>query len=136
VDETIEALSRLGVKVMITELDLDMLPPATGSQAAEISMNFALQAKLNPYTNGLPDSVQQQLAQRYADLFSVFVKYHDSVSRVTFWGVTDGGSWLNNWPVKGRTAYPLLFNRDGKPKPALNAVIQTSKLPQDPQKPM
>jgi endo-1,4-beta-xylanase len=136
VDETIEALSRLGVKVMITELDLDMLPPATGSQAAEVSMNFALQAKLNPYTNGLPEAVQQQLAKRYADLFSVFVKHHDSVSRVTFWGVTDTDSWLNNWPVKGRMAYPFLFDRNGKPKPALNAVIQTSKLPQDPQKPM
>jgi endo-1,4-beta-xylanase len=87
-----------------------------------------LQAKLNPYTNGLPDAVQQELAKRYADLFTVFVKHHDSVSRVTFWGVTDGDSWLNGWPVRGRTAYPLLFNRDGKPKPAFNAVLQTSRL--------
>jgi endo-1,4-beta-xylanase len=121
---------------MITELDMDVLPAATWSQAAEISMNFKLQAKLNPYTNGLPDNVQQALAKRYADLFAVFVQHHDTVSRVTFWGVTDGDSWLNNWPVRGRTAYPLLFNRDGSPKPAFNAVIQTSKLPQDPQKPM
>jgi endo-1,4-beta-xylanase len=136
VDETIEAFSKLGVKVMITELDMDVLPPATRSQAAEVSMNFALRAELNPYTNGLPDSVQQKLAQRYADLFAVFAKHHDVVSRVTFWGVTDGDSWLNNWPVKNRTAYPLLFNRDGRPKPAFNAVIQTSKLPSDPQKPM
>jgi endo-1,4-beta-xylanase len=136
VDETIEAFSKLGVKVMITELDMDVLPPATRSQAAEVSMNFALRAELNPYTNGLPDSVQQKLAQRYADLFAVFAKHHDVVSRVTFWGVTDGDSWLNNWPVKNRTAYPLLFNRDGRPKPAFNAVIQTSKLPSAPQKPM
>jgi endo-1,4-beta-xylanase len=135
VDATIQAFSKLGVKVMITELDLDVLPPATRSQAAEVSMNFALQAKLNPYTNGLPDAVQQTLAKRYADLFAVFVQHHDTVSRVTFWGVTDGDSWLNNWPVKGRAAHPLLFNRDGKPKPAFNAVSQTSKLPQDPQKP-
>jgi len=136
VDATIQAFSKLGVKVMITELDLDVLPPATRSQAAEVSMNFALQAKLNPYTDGLPDTVQQTLAKRYADLFAVFVQHHDTVSRVTFWGVTDGDSWLNYWPVKGRTAYPFLFNRDGKPKPAFNAVIQTSKLPQAPQKPM
>jgi len=135
VDETIAAFSPLGVKVMITELDLNLLPSPTKSQAAEISLNFALRAELNPYTNGLPTTVQQQLAQRYADLFAVFVKHHDRVSRVTFWGVTDGDSWLNNWPVKGRTAYPLLFNRDGKPKPAFNAVIQTSRLPQTPQNP-
>ena len=89
-------------------------------------MNVALRAELNPYTNGLPDSVQQKLAQRYADLFAVFVRHHDVVIRVTFWGVTDGDSWLNNWPVKGRTAYPLLFNRDGQPKPAFNAVLKTA----------
>lgn len=117
---------------MITELDLDVLPPPTGSQSAEISMNFALRAELNPYPNGLPNAVQQQLAQRYADLFGVFVKYHKVISRVTFWGVTDGDSWLNNWPVKGRTAYPLLFNRDGQPKPAFNAVLQTSGLSRHP----
>jgi endo-1,4-beta-xylanase len=77
--------------------------------------------------------VQQQLAQRYADLFRVFVKHHNVVSRVTFWGVTDGDSWLNNWPVKGRTAYPLLFNREGQPKPAFNAVLQIPGLSRDPQ---
>ena len=126
VDETIAAFSRLGVKLMITELDMDVLPPATSSQAAEVSMNFALQAKLNPYTNGLPAAVQQQLAQRYADLFTVFVKHRDVVSRVTFWGVTDADSWLNFWPIKGRKAYPLPFNRDGRPKPAFNAVLKTA----------
>jgi len=129
VDETIAAFSHLGVKVMITELDMDVLPPATRSQSAEVSMNFALQAKLNPYTNGLPDDVQQQLAKRYADLFTVFVKHKDCVSRVTFWGVTDRGSWLNDWPVKGRTAYPLMFNRDGSPKPAFNAIVQVAGAP-------
>jgi endo-1,4-beta-xylanase len=127
VDETISAFSRLGVKVMITELDMDVLPPASRSQTAEVSMNFALRVGSNPYTNGLPDFVQQQLAQRYADLFSVFVKHRDSVSRVTFWGVTDGDSWLNDWPVKGRTAYPLLFGHDCKPKPAFDAVIKTAR---------
>lgn len=39
------------------------------------------------------------------------------VTRVTFWGVDDGQSWLNNWPVRGRTNYPLLFGRDCQPKP-------------------
>jgi endo-1,4-beta-xylanase len=128
VDETLTAFSALGVKVAITELDLNLLPSPTKSQAAEVSMNFALRAELNPYTNSLPEAVQQQLAQRYAGLFTAFVKHHDAVNRVTFWGVTDGDSWLNNWPVKGRTAYPLLFDRDCRPKTAFAAVIQTSEL--------
>ena len=61
------------------------------------------------YANGLPDSVQMELAKRYGDLFSVFVEHADVVGRVTFWGVTDGDSWLN-W--RGRVNYPLLFDRE------------------------
>ena len=127
VDETIKAFSSLGVKVMITELDIDVLPAATESHGADVSMNVAVQAKLNPYTNGLPASMQQSLADRYADLFKVFVANRDSLARVTFWGVTDAGSWLNGWPVPGRTNYPLLFDRAGNPKPALLRVIETAQ---------
>src|SRR5665213_721643 len=127
VDETIKAFSALGIKVAISELDIDVLPSATQSQGAEVSMNFALQAKLNPYTNGLPCSVQQKLAQRYADLFSAFLRHSDHMSRVTFWGVTDADSWLNNWPVRGRTSYPLLFDRDDKPNLAFDAVMNVAQ---------
>lgn len=127
VDKSISDLAKLGVKVMITELDVNVLPSANRSLNAEISTRFDLRAGLNPYTNGLPEAVQQQLAQRYADLFSVFLKHRNSVSRVTFWGVTDANSWLNDWPIPGRTAYPLLFDRDGKPKPAFSAVLKTAQ---------
>jgi endo-1,4-beta-xylanase len=127
VDETISAFGALGIKVMITELDIDVLPSAWENHGADVSENVELQSKLNPYPNGLPDSVQQQLAQRYADLFSVFVKHRSTISRVTFWGVTDADSWLNNWPVRGRTSYPLLFDRNCQPKPAFAAVIRTAR---------
>jgi endo-1,4-beta-xylanase len=127
VDETIKAFASLGMKVMITELDMDVLPPATRSQAAEVSMNVALRAELNPYTKGLPASVEQAEAQRYADLFKVFVANRDVVTRVTFWGVTDGNSWRNDWPVKGRTAYPLLFDRNCQPRSAFDAVIRVAQ---------
>lgn len=125
IDETISAFARLGVKVNITELDVNMLPSATTSQAAEVAMHFAMRGDLNPYTNGLPEAVEQQLAQRYAEIFSVFVKDRADINRVTFWGVTDGDSWLNDWPIHGRTSYPLLFDRAGQPKPAFMAVIKT-----------
>jgi endo-1,4-beta-xylanase len=126
-DAAIAALAKLGVKVMITELDVDVLPPAMQYRGADISANVELQPKLNPYTSGLPDSVQQTLANRYSDLFGVFLKHRGVLSRVTFWGVTDAGSWLNNWPVRGRTSYPLLFDRDGRPKPAFYAVIKAAR---------
>jgi endo-1,4-beta-xylanase len=126
VDAAISAFAKLGVKVMITELDVDVLPSAMQYHAADISANLELRPKLNPYANGLPDSVQQTLARRYADLFGVFLKHRGELTRVTFWGVTDASSWLNNWPVRGRTNYPLLFDREGRPKPAFDAVIKAA----------
>lgn len=126
-DSTIAAFAGLGVKVMITELDVDVLPPATQQQGADITLNVAARADLNPYTAGLPDSVQQALARRYADLFSVFLRHAGAVSRVTLWGVTDRDSWKNNWPVRGRTNHPLLFDRQGRPKPAFDAVMEAAR---------
>ncbi len=126
-DATITAFGQLGVKVMITELDIDVLPAASQHRGADIALNVELQNKLNPYTDGLPDSVQQALAKRYADLFNVYLKHRDVITRVTFWGVADGDSWLNGWPVKGRTSYPLLFDREGHPKPAFDAVIRAAR---------
>jgi endo-1,4-beta-xylanase len=125
-DTTITAFAKLGVKVAITELDIDVLPSATSQQTADISLNVAQDPKLNPYFVGLPISVQQELAKRYADLFAVYLKHRDVVTRVTFWGVTDGDSWRNDWPIKGRTNYPLLFDRNGQPKPAFDAVIRVA----------
>ena len=126
-DETISAFEKLGLKVTITELDVNVLPTPGQALSADVSERYRMSAGLNPYTNGLPDAVQQQLAQRYADLFAVFLKHRASVSRVTIWGVTDGNSWLNDWPVQGRTSYPLLFDRAGKPKPAFDAVLKTAR---------
>ena len=122
-EETISAFAKLGVKVMITELDMDVLPSVTRSHSAEVSLSFAARPEWNPYTNGLPDSVQRKLAKRYRDLFFVFVRHRGEISRVTFWGVTDGDSWLNNYPVRSRAAYPLLFDRVEQPKPAFAAVV-------------
>jgi endo-1,4-beta-xylanase len=123
VEDTIETFASMGLKVMITELDMDVLPRATGSNGADIGMNFKLRAEENPYANGLPASVEEAVDRRYAELFKVFVKHRDQITRVTFWGVTDPDSWLNNWPVQGRTSYPLLFGRGCQARPALDAVI-------------
>ncbi len=127
VDETISVFEKIGVKVMFTELDMDVLPSPGHALNAEISERHEMGAGLNPYPNGLPEAVQQQLAQRYAELFAIFLKHRASVRRVTFWGVTDGNSWLNDWPIRGRTAYPLLFDRAGKPKLAFDAVLKTAQ---------
>jgi endo-1,4-beta-xylanase len=122
VDSSIRAFAGLGVKVNVTELDIDLLPPATRNTGADVSMRAGPAPNLNPYAAGLPDSMQEKLAQRYEDLFRVYLANQDAIDRITFWGVADGDSWLNGWPVPGRTSYPLLFDRQLKPKPAYERV--------------
>lgn len=125
-DATISAFAALGVKVAISELDITVLPSADSQPTADVSLHVKENPALNPYVNGLPDSIQQELAKRYADLFRVFLKHRETVERVTFWGVSDGDSWLNDWPVRGRTNYPLLFDRNYEPKPAYDAVMRVA----------
>lgn len=122
IEESIQEFSALGLKVMFTELDIEVLP--RDFQGADVSQRVASNPALNPYVNGLPDSVQHQLALDYENLFRLFLKHRDKITRVTFWGVNDGQSWLNGWPVRGRTNYPLLFDRQYKPKPAYYKVIE------------
>jgi endo-1,4-beta-xylanase len=127
IEESIKAFAALGLEVMFTELDLGVLPNPWEGNSAEVSKTSEGNAKMNPYTNGLPDSIAQIQAKAYADLFALFLKYKKNVTRITFWGVNDGLSWLNGWPIKGRTNYPLLFDRNFLPKPAFYSVIALKK---------
>ncbi len=123
IENSILEYSALGLKVSFTELDLTCLPNPWDLKGAEVNQNFEGSPTMNPYPNGLPDSIQVKLAKCYEDLFKLFIKYKDKIERVTFWGVNDGQSWLNNWPIRGRTNYPLLFDRNFKGKPAFEKVI-------------
>ncbi len=123
IEQSILKIHEAGFKVMITELDLDVLPNPSKIDGANISDRFEANAKANPYADGLPDSVNQVHAKRYADIFGLFLKHKDKISRVTFWGVHDGQSWKNDWPAEGRTNYCLVFGRDLKPKLAYDAIM-------------
>lgn len=121
IEESILEYSALGLKVMFTELDIEVLP--RNFQGADVSQRMANSPEMNPYVNGLPENIQKQLADDYEALFKLFLKHKDKVTRVTFWGVNDSDSWLNNWPVRGRTSYPLLFDKNNQPKPAYFKVV-------------
>ena len=130
IEESIKEFSALGIEVMFTELDLGVLRNPWDNATADVSATSKGDSTMNPYSNGLPDSVEQIQSKAYADLFKLFLKYKKNVSRVTFWGVNDGQSWLNDWPIRGRTNYPLLFDRNFQPKPAFYSVIATKEKQQ------
>jgi endo-1,4-beta-xylanase len=127
IEQIILDISKLGVDVMFTELDISVLPSPWEQVGADVSQNFSRfegDPKMDPYTDKLPKSVQNKLAKRYKDIFQLFIKHSDKISRVTFWGVMDKHSWLNDFPIKGRTNYPLLFNRTYQEKEAYKALIE------------
>lgn len=126
-EESIIAYAELGIQVMITELDVTTLPKADNYTGADITWRHELKDELNPFGDGLPVRMQYRHAACYADLFSVFHKHADKISRVTFWGVQDANSWRNNWPISGRTDYSLLFDRDCKPKLPFHAIIEVAE---------
>jgi endo-1,4-beta-xylanase len=121
-EKSIQAFADLGVSVMVTEMDISVLPSPRGDAGAELTDTEAYQEKLNPYTESLPEDVETAFTERYLEFFKLFLKHEDKISRVTTWGVADHHSWKNNWPVRGRTDYPLLFDRDYQPKPIVNAL--------------
>lgn len=126
-EESIVEFAGLGLKVSITELDFTALPNPWDLKGADVSQNFENSSMMNPYTESLPDSMQVKLAADYEGLFKVLLKHQDKIERVTFWGVNDGNSWLNDWPIKGRTNYPLLFDRNFRPKLAFEKVTAIAK---------
>jgi GH35 family endo-1,4-beta-xylanase len=119
--KTFTAMRELGLKVVVSELDIDVIPrdrwwAEGGKHREEIS-------KINPYPDGISAELQQQLAANYVELFKLFVENSDVIERVSFWNVHDEESWLNVFPWK-RVNHPLLFDRQRHPKPAFDAVYK------------
>ncbi|MBM6902156.1 MULTISPECIES: endo-1,4-beta-xylanase [Phocaeicola] len=131
-EQSIVAFAGTGVKVMVTEWDMSALP--TVKQSANISDTVAYQKMLNPYPETLPDSVSKAWNNRMKQFFGLFEKHADVISRVTAWGVSDSDSWKNDFPVKGRHDYPLLFDRNYQPKPFVKEIMAESQSPAEEKK--
>jgi endo-1,4-beta-xylanase len=133
IEQAIDAYAALGVKVMITELDVDVLPLTKEGQIIGQGMsekqfqNEEFKEFLDPYQKGLPANIQKALTDRYAELFGIFYKRKDKIDRVTLWGVHDGMNWKNDYPIPNRTNYPLLWDRNKQAKPAFTAVLAVPK---------
>jgi endo-1,4-beta-xylanase len=126
IEKSIVELSVLNIPQMITELDIGILPfyPVDSKMVDLSAFDPETQKKYNPYVDGLPDSVQKDQAIRYGELFALFHKHRNKISRITFWAVHDKQSWRSYLPIRGRVDYPTLFDRQCRPKLALDAIIK------------
>ena len=120
IEALLAAMKAKGLKVMVSELDLGVVP--RGVWWADGGKNRAEVAKTNPLAGGCPPDVLDRQARQYAELFTLFLEHSDAIARVTFWDLHDGRSWLNTFPWK-HAEYPLLFDRSAEPKPAFRAVM-------------
>lgn len=126
-EDSILAYSKLGLRVHLTELDIDVLPSVWNLPVAEVSTRFDYKPERDPYIKGLPKEIDEKLAKAYESLFKVLIKHRDKIDRVTFWGVSDDASWLNDFPIRGRTNYPLLFDRQQQPKAAYFRLLDLKR---------
>ncbi|MCR4735823.1 MAG: endo-1,4-beta-xylanase [Treponema sp.] len=108
IEDTINLYGSLGLKVLITEMD--------------VSVYESEKEERKIYTAEL----LEKQAERYKELFDCFKRCSKRgyLDKVILWGITDGSSWKNHFPVPGRGDCPLLFNTDGSSKPAFNKIIE------------
>jgi endo-1,4-beta-xylanase len=107
-DSTLALFSTLGITLQITELDISVYPKehqARPAKPADADTAFS------------PEKEQKQ-GEVYRYCFDLFRKYRDHISAITFWNISDRSSWLDNFPVRNRKDYPLLFDRNLQPKKA------------------
>ncbi|MGJ8697442.1 MAG: endo-1,4-beta-xylanase [Verrucomicrobiaceae bacterium] len=128
-DDTITKIKSYGLKVVISEVDIDVVKRGkwyqdNGAHRDELK-NF------DPYKDSCPPEILEAQAQQYAQLFQLYARHADAIERVTFWNLHDGQSWLNYFPWK-RQNHPLLFDRDLQPKPAFHSVIKVLKAQKRP----
>jgi endo-1,4-beta-xylanase len=110
---TIRRLASLGVKVQITELDVSIY--ASGAESRK----------------SIDREILLEQAFKYRALFDMFREEarEGNLDMVVVWGLSDIESWLNNYPVRGRTDYPLFFGKDMKAKPAYWVIVDPSRMP-------
>ncbi|GAB2789067.1 endo-1,4-beta-xylanase [Rhabdobacter roseus] len=112
-EESITKFASLGLQVHITELDMSVYPK-------EHARRERRDTDVSTFT---PEQEQQQIDQ-YQRIFGVLRKHKDKITSVTFWNLSDRSSWLDNFPVRGRKDYPLLFDQNYQPKKAYWKVVE------------
>ncbi len=112
-DSALIRFSELNIPLHVTELDISVYKKEHGRRERKPE---------DDNTTFTPEMEQKQLEQ-YKLTFEVFRRHKDAIESVTFWNISDRSSWLDNFPVRNRKDYPLLFDKDLKPKKAYHEVV-------------
>lgn len=104
--------------VHVCELDISLY------NFSETNWNNILSSKKG-LTKGELDTRLKQQTALYRKLFDMFERKYNQgkLEMVLVWGLADGESWLNSFPLQ-RNNYPLLFDRNYQPKSAYNELIK------------
>lgn len=120
---SIETIASLGIPTAFTELDLTVLPNPYGFSGANVSDRFAYRPEMDPYTQGLTKEKEAEIEQFWISFYELLIRHRQDISRVSFWCLNDAGSWRNDFPIKGRTDYATLFDRQNRLKPFVQSLI-------------
>ena len=126
-DHAIRTITALGVKTFFSELDLSVLPNPYGFSGANVSDRFAYRPAMDPYRDGLTKEQEQAVEAFWVSFYRMLITHRDVITRVNFWCLNDGNSWRNDFPIKGRTDYATLFDRQNQPKPFVKKLIELVK---------
>ncbi|MBX2917049.1 MAG: endo-1,4-beta-xylanase [Cyclobacteriaceae bacterium] len=112
-DSTLTEFAMLDLPLQITELDVSVYPKEHGRRERKPEDDL---------TEFTAEKAALQ-AEAYATYFEVFRKHKAVLTGVTFWNISDRHSWLDNFPVRNRKDYPLLFDEDLNRKNAYHKVV-------------
>ena len=130
----LDEIISLGMDVQFTELDVDIRVPAALDPTPASAAGATTAPATAPVDPGYTPELEKLQSAQYKKMFDVMKQYTKHISSVTFWNVTDRGSWLDGRAQGGgaatatagripRKAYPLLFDVDGNRKKAYWAVV-------------
>lgn len=123
-DHSIQTIASLGIPTFFSELDLTVLPNPYGFSGANVSDRFAYRPEMDPFKDGLTKEKEAEIETYWIDFFKLMLKHKDNILRLGFWCFNDANSWRNDFPIKGRTDYATLFDRQNKPKPFVQKLIE------------
>ena len=122
-EHSINTIRDAGVPTFFSELDLTVLPNPYGFSGANVSDLLAYRPEMDPFKNGITKEKEAEAGQYWVDFYKMLIAHRDDILRVTFWCLNDANSWRNDFPIKGRTDYATLFDRQSQPKPFIQDII-------------